>query len=234
MSCESKKKSETLSANDILQKTIKQHASSSYQDKLISFTLGDTHYTSSYSNNKALFTMNREHNSIRNKVIYDGGFLKYYKNDSLQEDGTFPYQIIERSLFGLLYSLSIPHNLTSNDIKLQLLEDVTIRSKSYYALQARNIDYQEEKDNIIILYISKQDYLINYIALDYNAIALQKQFRRLSNPRRINDILFHDTTIFVSQDSALALKEYYTNYNNPRLKHTKDIVLENIEVKGLN
>lgn len=232
--CKPKTSHSPSTAQELLSKTISHHAASSYQDKQLTFTIGDATYTSSFKEQKALYTMTRTFNNVRNHVIYDGGYLKYYKNDSLQSDDSFPYQIIERSLYGLLYSQSIPHNLTSNDITLSVLEDVTIRSKPYYTLQATSKDYQENKNNIIILYISKENYRIEYLALDYNALALTPQFRRLTNPRRINDVLFQDTTIFVSQDSILPLQEFYTHFNVPRLKHTKNIVLENINVTDLH
>lgn len=210
------------------------HASTTYQNYHLSFSIDDTQYTSAYPNDRALYTMQRSYENVKNKVIYDGGYITFFKNDSLQPEGSFPYQIIERSIYGLLYSLSIPHNLNSTSIALEQLEDVTIRSKPYYVLKATSQDLQEEKDNTIILYASKKDYTLEYVALDYNALALQKQFRRLTNPRRINTLLFQDVTIFVATDSTLALKDYYTHYNNPQLKHTKTIELQNIEVKELS
>ena len=229
-SCVKKDKNTLQESSNILDKVILTHGVQSYTTHKIFFSIDDTKYSMSYPNGRARYTMVRTYQSVRNKVVYDGGYLTYYKNDTLQPDGSFPYQIIERQLYGLLHSVSIPKDLTANDFTIKILDDVIIRSKPYYALEATSPNLELEKTNRIILYISKQDFIIEYYALDYNAIALQKQFRRLINARKINDILFQDISIFVSNDSILPLDKYYTHYNNPKLVPTKKIELKNIEV----
>lgn len=235
ISCQQKDKtSKEINAVNLLDRVIEQHGGQTYFSKKIGFTINDTQYSIAYPKGRALYTMERNYNEIHNKVIYDGGYLKYYKNDSLQEDNSFPYRIIERSLYGTLYGLSIPFNLNNKEYSFSLLENVTIRSQNYYVLQATSPDLQEKKTNEVLLYVAQDDYTIDYLAIDYNAIALQKQFRRLTNDRKIDHILFQDVVIFVAQDSTLSLDKYYTHYNNPKLKHTKTIELKNIEVQNLD
>lgn len=233
-SCKQKAAVPQDNPQEILTRAIQRHGGVAYYNNKISFAIEDTRYTSAFPNKRALYTMERDYNDVNNKVLYDGGYLKYYKNDSLQKEDSFPYKIIERSLYGTLYGLSIPHILDSKEYSFNRLEDVTIRSKLYYTIKATSYDILEEKDNEIILYISQDDYTLEYLALDYNAIALQKQFRRFTNTRTIKDILFQDVMIFVSQDSTLTLDNYYTHFNNPKLKHTKTIELKDIQVEQLN
>lgn len=217
-------------SSQLFQKTLNTHGLTKFETSLLKFNFGTTEYTITELNNRALYTMTRylDHNVY--KAIYDGGYLTYSINNELQEDSDFPYQIVQRSLYGFAYCYSIPFSLQTNDVILERKTDVEIRNQDYYTLDVTFTKIPDTPEDQIILYINKETNIIDYTAIKHLLTDFKPQFRRMINPRYIDGILFQDYIQFSSDNDDLKIDQYYSKYNSAELKDLRKVEITNIEV----
>ncbi len=232
LSCNHKEasdKGKTNSPEEILQLSQKKHGNDGYTKNNIQFYIETTRFQHKIENYRPKLTQTRiTDDGTVHKATYYGGLIQYYINDSLQSEDRYPVQMLERSLYGLIYTSTLPLSLKGNDLKLELLQNVIIRQKEYITLKVTNKDLQN--DDVFILYLDKNNFELDYVALKHSLTSNYPQFRRFINQRPINGILFQDYIIFAPKTPELPLEEFYIQYNEASLKEIRTIKLDSIKV----
>lgn len=221
-----------ITAKELLQKTIQAHGGeNNFKTSAIDFKIENTLFKLQYDNaGRANFKQIRQVDTNQHLLSYESGIIKYSINDSLQPQSSYSQRMAEISLFGFLYTFSIPFNLTTNDVKLSMLPKVSIRSKDYYTLDVQFTKIADLPEDRFILYIDEESYQIKYIALQHDLSGSRNQFRRMINPRKKNQILFQDYILFHEKDSLTTLDNMYEKFNQSNLKVARTITFDSISV----
>ena len=227
------KKSTEITPKELLQKAMDAHGGEqTFKSSSIDFKIEKTAFNLQYDDNgRADFKQIRQLNSETHELSYKYGLIQYTINDSLQPEEAYSKRMAEISLFGFLYTFSIPFNLTTNDVIISKLPNVTIRQKEYYTLDVQYTKIPDLPEDRFLLYIDVDSYEIKYIALEHDLSGSKPQFRRMINPKRINDLLFQDYILFHTKDTITPLEKFYTKYNQSDLKVARTIQFDSISVK---
>ena len=221
---------EEQSQTEIVNKMLQAHGKSTFDSHKITFTVGNTTYTQEQENGRAIQSFSRYKDNIEHKGTYNGGYIEYFIDGNLQEEGSYPAPMLEKSLYGFLYAANLPLSLATNDIRYRKLDEVEIRNKTYFTIQASNVEMPSKIDDQFILYINTEDFLVEYIALNHSLSGSMTQFRRLIYTRKINDVIFQDYIIFTPRDKELPLSMLFKEYNSAQLKDHRTISFQNITV----
>ncbi|MEP0264473.1 DUF6503 family protein [Dokdonia sp.] len=218
---------------DLFQKAMDAHGGEElFKKSLINFKIDETSFSLQYDDNgRADFKQIRQKDSDTHLLSYKYGLIQYRINDSLQPEESYSQRMAEISLFGLLYTFSIPFNLTTNDVIISRLPNVTIRQKEYYTLDIQFTKIPDLPEDHFLLYIDVDSNEINYVALQHDLSGSRAQFRRMINPRRTEGILFQDYILFHAKDTITTLDKLYSKYNFGDLKVARTIKFDSINVK---
>lgn len=220
-----------ITPNELLQKTINAHGGESFKNSLIEFNIDKTSFSLQYDNDRANFKQTRQVNTDKHILTYRYGLIQYFINDSLQPEELYSKKMAEISLFGFLYTFSIPFNLTTNDVIISRQPNVTIRQKEYFTLDVQFTKVPDLPEDHFLLYIDVNSYEINYAAIQHDLSGSKPQFRRMIEPKRIKDILFQDYILFHANDTITPLEKLYAKFNQSDLKVIRTIQFDSISVR---
>ncbi|MFC4634930.1 DUF6503 family protein [Dokdonia ponticola] len=220
-----------ITPDELLQKTINAHGGESFKNSLIEFNIDKTFFSLQYDNGRANFKQIRQVNNDKHLLSYKYGLIEYFINDSLQSEEKYSKRMAEISLFGFLYTFSIPFNLTTNDVILSRQPNVIIRQKEYFTLDVQFTKIPDLPEDHFLLYIDVNTYEIGYTAIQHDLSGSKQQFRRMTEPKRIKDILFQDYILFHANDTITPLEKLYTKYNQSDLKVIRTIQFDSISVQ---
>lgn len=221
-----------LTPKELLQKSMQAHGGENhFKTSLISFKIENTAFNLQYDDNgRANFKQVREVKAATHSLSYESGLIEYHINDSLQPQESYSQRMAEISLFGFLYTFSIPFNLTTNDVILSRQSNVTIRRKNYYTLDVQFTKIPDTPEDHFLLYIDTETYEIKYVALQHDLSGSRVQFRRMIDSKRVDNILFQDYILFHAKDSLTTLNNMYENFNKSNLKVARTIKFDSINV----
>jgi hypothetical protein len=238
VSCKQKNSLETnkpieITSKELLQKAMDAHGGEqAFKSSSIDFKIEQTAFNLQYDENgRADFKQIRQLNSETHELSYKYGLIQYTINDSVQPDDAYSKRMAEISLFGFLYTFSIPFNLTTNDVIISKQPNVTIRQKEYYTLDVQYTKIPDLPEDRFLLYINVDSYEIEYVALEHDLSGSKPQFRRMTNPKKIEGLLFQDYILFHRNDTITPLEKFYTKYNQSDLKGVRTIQFDSISVK---
>lgn len=214
----------------VLQNILETHGVKSFDENTIHLKIENTKYTHRMMEGRPFLSQERIKDLQTHKATYYGGTVNYLIDGSLQDESTYPRMMLERSLYGFLQTYFIPFTLRTNDVKWSSLPEVTIRSAEYFVLQGQITNEIPLPPDTYILYIDKEKFTIDYLALRHPLTSNVNQFRRMINPRKINGVLFQDYIIFTPKDSTIPLEQLYEYFNKTDLKVIRTIALNEIEV----
>ena len=221
-----------ISANELLQKTIDAYGGEQLlKDSFIEFKIDKTSFSLQYDTGRANFKQIRQLDSDTHTLSYKYGNIQYFINDSLQSEESYSKRMAEISLFGFLYTFSIPFNLTANDVIISKQANVTIRQKEYYTLDVQFTKIPDLPEDHFLLYIDIDSYEIGYVALQHDLSGSKPQFRRMIQPRKIKGILFQDYILFHANDTITPLEQFYSKFNQSDLKVIRTVKFDSIRVK---
>ncbi len=224
------KKEPTYSALQILQKSSDSAGYSILKNSEITFNIKDFHYKINRRGHDVEYIVERTQDTTTYLATYRNGLTEYFVNTEKQPPGTYELFTNTR-LEGLVNSLSIPHIFLDYGVKAQREEDVTIRQKTYFTLNVSITNPDPEKeDDIFILYIDKETFLVDYFADQYQLTGNKKLFRRLYNSRYVNGVRFYDQYVYISRVDDTPLELLYSNFNIGAVQSTNNFELQNITV----
>lgn len=217
-----------------LQLVQKKYASIPLNDIKISFnTNKDASYTIEKKNNRSFYTMSREYNDTKYFASYDNGLIKYFINDSLQNDKSYNRLFLDVNLDAFIYNTLIPHSFKGNDILVDKLTSVTIRNKEYIPIYVHTKEIVGLKKDEFILYVEPETYVIKYIAQNFYQSNPSPVFKNFYNHRVINGILFADYYTLKPKVADLELEQLYEKFNSVDLEEIGTTLFTDIKVNQL-
>ena len=226
ISCQ--KKEISLTAQQIIDKTILYSGAEKVVNSEITFQFRDKDYKAIRSNGN--FKLIRTFDSIYD-VLDNNGFERLINGHSFSvNDGLISKY--SNSINSVHYFSVLPFGLNDKAVHKKLLPTSTIKGKEYYKIEITFSENGggEDFEDVFIYWIGKDDFLIDYLAYSYHTNGGGKRFRVLKEQCNIEGIRFVDYHNYKPTQKSISLLEIDKAFENNQLKKVSEIVLENIEV----
>lgn len=231
VSCQEKK--DSLTAQEIIDKTIEKAGASRYKNASIEFKFRDHTYKSSRKGGE--FQLERSITDSTGKyrdVINNTGFRRFI-NDTL---ATVPDSMVVRyssSVNSVHYFAHLPYGLNDRAVNKKLAGETVIKGEPYYKI---NITFQQEGGGAdhhdeFMYWIHKEKFTIDYLAYKFLVNDGGIRFRAAFNPRVIDGIRFVDYMNYTISNFNTKLEDLDKLYEQGKLEMLSTIKTEVISVE---
>ena len=228
----------TLSAEDIIKKSIEVAGGKLFDHSQIDFDFRDIHYTAIRDNGK--FQLERHFkdslSDIRD-VLSNSGFERFSNGEKVQlADSTASKY--RNSVNSVHYFSVLPYGLDGKAVHKEDLGITEIKGKAYHKIKVTfsedggGEDFEDE----FIYWIGKDSFTMDYLAYTYkeNDGSQGFRFREAYNVKIINGLRFADYDNYKPETSTIKLEDMDELFSTNKLQLLSKIELKNIEVKVLN
>jgi hypothetical protein len=224
----------TLSAQNIVDKTIEISGGEKYMNAEIDFDFRDKHYRS--VRNDGMFQYEREfQDSIGTikDVLNNDGFMRYVDNQVAEIPDSMAVKYTS-SVNSVHYFALLPYGLNDAAVNKSSLGEVSLKDKLYHKIKVtfNQEGGGEDFEDVFIYWIDKETFKAHYIAYSYiedDGIGIR--FREAYNERIVNGLRFVDYNNYKSEESTVTLLDLDKAFESGSLKLLSKIELENIIVK---
>lgn len=231
VSCQEKK--DSLTAQEIIDKTIEKAGASRYKYASIEFKFRDHTYKSSRKGGE--FQLERNITDSTGKyrdVINNTGFQRFI-NDTL---ATVPDSMVVRytsSVNSVHYFAHLPYGLNDRAVNKKLAGETILKGQPYYKIK---ITFQQEGGGAdhhdeFMYWIHKENFTIDYLAYKFLVNDGGIRFRAAFNPRVIEGIRFVDYMNYTISNFNTKLEDLDKLYEEGKLEMLSTIETEVISVE---
>ncbi|GJQ62331.1 MAG: hypothetical protein SCALA702_13840 [Melioribacteraceae bacterium] len=223
-------------AETILKKSVEAHGGDLYQNSIITYNFRDQNYKLTMDGWK--FSYERSFSDSTGSEIIEGMDNKgAYKSlngvkQDISEDETarLKYSINAARYFNVL-----PLQLINKAVVPKLLGEATIDEQYYYELEItfRKEGGGEDYQDRYILWIEKEDHLLEYFAYYYHVNGGGSRFREMVNTRKVGGLILSDQINYTSESIDRNIEDYKTKFVSGDIKKVSEITLKNLEVNRI-
>ncbi|GGW64834.1 hypothetical protein DFQ11_10257 [Winogradskyella epiphytica] len=232
-------KSETisLSANDIVNKSIEVSGGDRFTRSSLKFEFRDTYYQALRKNHEFLLVriLAKDGDSIFD-MLSNVGFERYHNEEFVKLEDSIANRY-SASVNSVHYFSVLPYGLNDKAVNKTLLGYETIKGKDYHKIQV-TFDEEgggEDYDDVFVYWIDKEGFKVDYLAYSYKEKdGLGMRFREAYNERYVNGLRFVDYNNFKTEDKTISLEELGQTFEANKLDLLSKIVLENVQVELVN
>ena len=230
-----KQETKSLSAQQIIDKTIEKAGGNRYENADIQFTFRDIDYTSHRKN--GLFELTRGFADSVGKVkdvLTNSGFSRLINSEKviLADSTAGKYS---NSVNSVHYFVQLPYGLNDAAVQKELVGETEIKGKEYYTIKV-TFDQEgggEDHDDVYMYWINKENFTMDYFAYKFYTGEGGIRFREAYNPRTIGGIRFVDYRNYkIEPWESVDLRDLGELFNEGKLELLSDIKTENILVNG--
>lgn len=233
-------KIKTLSAQTIIDNSIKISGGKLITSSTIDFDFRDTHYKAFRKH--GVFILEREFIDKTSKyfdtitnvrdVITNNGFQRFVNNLPMAVQDTMAVRY-SASVNSVHYFSVLPYGLNDTAVNKELLDEISIKGQNHYAIKVtfnQNGGGEDFEDEFVYWVNSKTNEL-DYLAYSYNeSDGKGIRFREAYNERFVNGVRFVDYNNYKPENTTLNLADLPQLFENGSLKLLSKIELENITV----
>ena len=226
MSC--KPKETTLTAQQIIDKTLSHSGASKISNSIISFNFRDKSYRAERKN--GVFKLTRMFDSIED-VVTNLGFERYIhqKKQELSSNNVFKYA---NSVNSVHYFSVLPYGLNDKAVQKTLLPSVSVKGKEYYKVE---VTFSKEGggndfEDVFVYWIGKDDFLVDFLAYSYHTNQGGMRFRALKKQCVKNGVRFVDYINYKPLSKDTDLLDIDIAFEKNQLKKVSEIILKDIQV----
>ncbi|PSR53212.1 hypothetical protein AHMF7605_06550 [Adhaeribacter arboris] len=223
----------TDKAQEILDKAIKVHGGSKFENLDLAFDFRERHYEAQRRN--GLFTYTRAFTDSTGQVkdiLKNNSFTRYING----QVKTLPDERVKAftaSINSVIYFALLPYGLNDPAVNKELLDTVIIRNIPYYKIKVTfnqeggGADFQDK----FLYYINQNTSTMDYFAYTYATEGGGIRFRQAINPREIGSIRFQD---YINYESVGKINFWQIEklFETGQLKEFSRIELKNIQVSN--
>ena len=220
-----------LTAQEIIDKSILASGTDKVAKSIISFGFRDKKYDAIRENGK--FELSRSFDAIKD-VLNNDGFTRFINNSIVKlEDSTASKYI--NSVNSVHYFSVLPFGLNDKAVRKSLVPSSTLKEKEYYKVKVTFSENGggEDFEDVFVYWISKTDFLIDYLAYSYHTNGGGKRFRVLKEQCSKNGIRFVDYHNYKPKNRETELINLDKDFEKNQLEKISEIILKDIKVKIL-
>jgi len=230
ISCQSKEK--TLTAQQIIDKTIVFSGADKVENSEITFQFRDKEYSAIRENGH--FELYRSYTKdaiFIDEVLTNTGYKRVIDAHAVQLSDSLK-STYSNAINSVHYFSVLPFGLNDQAVRKKLLPSSTIKGKEYYKIEITFSENGggEDFEDVFIYWVGKEDFLIDYLAYSYHTNGGGKRFRVLKEQCRKNGIRFVDYLNLKPINSEIKLVDLDKAFENNQLEKISEIILEDIHV----
>jgi len=230
LSCSPSKKD--LSAQEIVDASMRASGTGKVLKATIDFSFRDKNYKA--FRNRGAFKLERSFNEGNEQitdVLSNDGFTRFLNTAPTKIQDTMATKY-SSSVNSVHYFSVLPNGLNDAAVRKKRLEDQSIFGKEYYTIQ---ISFSEDGggedfEDVFVYWISKENFLIDYLAYSFHVNGGGVRFRQATNERFIEGIRFVDYNNLKKENTLTSLEKLAKAFEKGELQKLSEINLENIHV----
>lgn len=233
--CNSTKKANSNStqlsqADMILKKSVEAHGGSKYKNAHYSFTFRKKDFT--FKNNQDQFTYTSTSEKDEKKIV------DVLENENLRRNvNGVEIELSEKEknrysggLNSVIYFATLPYKLQDKAVKKSYQGTTTIKGKTYEILEIR---FEQEgggrdHDDVFHYWINQENFVIDYLAYNYQVSGGGVRFRSAYNSRNVGGIIFQDYVNYKAEVGT-PLADLPKLFEQGKLKELSRIETENVK-----
>lgn len=136
----------------------------------------------------------------------------------------------------VVYFALLPHFLNDPAVQKRYVGKGTIKGEPYHKIEVsfRKEGGGKDYSDVFTYWFHQDKHTMDYLAYRYHRDGNGTRFRAAINQRRINGILFADFHNYKGAESDTSTVDYDQRFELGQLTKVSEIILENIEVRGLS
>lgn len=230
-----KQENRTLSAQQIIDKTIENAGGSTYENAAIKFTFRDIEYSNHRKN--GMFELTRSFTDSLGEVkdvLTNSDFNRFINSERIVLVDSMARKY-SNSLNSVHYFVQLPFGLNASAVQKDLKGETEIKDKEYYIIE---VTFTQDgggtdHDDVYMYWINKEDFTIDYFAYKFYTGEGGIRFREAYNPREIGGLRFVDYKNYKAEPwESVDLKNLGEMYETGKLELLSDIKTEDILVDG--
>jgi hypothetical protein len=236
-SCKNESKTQQLTANEIINKSIEVSGGELYNQSDIIFDFRDIKYKA--KRNGSLFVLTRtifEDNDTIFDVLNNNGFERYINEERVQLVDSMASKYIA-SVNSVHYFSVLPFGLNDDAVNKTLLGEEQLKNQDYYKIKITFSEDGggEDYEDVFIYWINKQSFKVDYLAYSYNEDdGIGMRFRAAYNERYVNSLRFVDYYNYKFEADSIPLTDLGRAFDKNQLSLLSKIELKNVEVNLIN
>ncbi|WP_282042957.1 DUF6503 family protein [Winogradskyella flava] len=233
LGCKTESKTKVLSADDIINMSIKISGGDKFKNSILQFDFRNMHYAAKRNQGRFVFsrTFEKENESITD-FIDNSGFKRMIDEEFVKVEDSMAVKY-KASVNSVHYFSVLPFGLNDKAVNKALLEEEQIKDKNYFKIKI-TFDKEgggEDYEDVFVYWIDKQEFKVVYLAYSYSEEdGIGMRFREAYNERYINGLRFVDYNNYKAKDATITLSDLARAFQNERLKLLSKIELDNITV----
>ena len=228
-------KTEKISADFIVNKSISISGSDNVASSSIDFDFRDRHYHTSRT--KGDFLLSRLTVDANNDSIFDvlsnEGFERHINdNETVFVEDSMKVKY-SASVNSVHYFSVLPYGLNDKAVNKSLLEDVEINDQTYHTVKVTfgQDGGGEDYEDVFLYWINTETFELDFLAYSYaEDDGIGVRFREAYNERYVNEIRFVDYNNYKPNEASISLSELPKLFETGQLKLLSKIELENVKV----
>lgn len=234
VSCQENAKVETLTADEIINKSIEISGGEKFEASVIRFNFRDKYYVA--RRNKGNFSLIRMFKVAEDSVfdlLSNNGFERFVNNDRAALSDSLK-TVYSASVNSVHYFSVLPFGLSDAAVKKELIGEEQIKKKDYFKIKVTFSENGggEDFEDVFIYWVNKESFKPDYLAYSYNEDdGMGMRFRSAYNERIINNLRFVDYDNYKPKDESTSLENLGKAFDNDQLILLSKIELENVEVE---
>ncbi len=227
----------TLTADDIITKSIAVSGGERFKQSSLKFEFRDTYYQALRKNHEFLLVrVLVKDNDSTFDMLSNVGFERYH-NDAFVKLEDSIANVYSASVNSVHYFSVLPYGLNDTAVNKTLLESEKIKGKDYHKIK---VTFNEEgggedHEDIFVYWVNKETYKVDYLAYSYAEVSgIGMRFREAYNERYITGLRFVDYNNYKTENTTIPLENLAEAFEADELKLLSKIELENIKVDLVN
>ncbi len=223
---------ETLSVQEIVDKSIANSGGELYKNHDTSFVFRDKKYSASKKDGKKVLSRIFNLDSVTVKDVKRGDGFQRFFNDSLVAVPDSMAIKYANSINSVHYFARLPYGLNDKAVNKELLGEETIKGKAYYKVKV-TFDQEgggDDFDDTYVYWFDKESFKPDYLAYDFHVDGGGQRFRKAYNERYVNGIRFVDYENYKPKKKDKGILEIGKAYENGELELLSKIELSHISV----
>ncbi len=221
-----------MTAQDIISKAIDSYCSGLCNQASVKFTFRNKSYTSTRRHGMYTHTSIIKKDGITTIDILNNTTFKRFINDSLVALSSTETKTYANALNSVIYFAWLPYGLEAAAIKKELLNEMTIKGKTYYKI---GISFTEEGggedfEDRFMYWFDKTNFSLDYIAYAYQTNGGGLRFRATSRKTTCNGITFQDYNNYKPTSPNASLNALDQLFIQNKLELVSNIKLEALSV----
>lgn len=231
LACGQKAKTE-LSAQDIINESIKISGGEGYQKNTFSFDFRDRSYVMERKDGRKILKRISRIDSNTVLDVKKNNGLQRFVNDSLVHLPDSMANKYGNSVNSVHYFAYLPYGLNDPAVNKKYLGKSIIKGKDYHEIQITfdKKDGGDDHDDIYVYWFEVTTLKPEYIAYKFHVDGGGKRFRQAYNERYINGIRFVDYKNYKPIDQTIAVQKMDSLFMAGQLELLSEIELKNIIV----